>query len=59
MFEIIDGQKEFFLTSTLVGGVYAIRVVSANPLAEEEYVREVFHALVKTAEEVLQRRGAA
>ncbi|EME85041.1 uncharacterized protein MYCFIDRAFT_207468 [Pseudocercospora fijiensis CIRAD86] len=51
VFTIIDGKKEFFLTSTLVGGVYAIRVVSSNPLAEEKYVREVFDELVRTTEE--------
>ena len=55
VFETIDQQKEFFLTSTVVGGVYAIRVVSANPQAEEKYIREVFEVLVRTAEEVLQR----
>jgi aromatic-L-amino-acid decarboxylase len=59
VFEIIDAQKEFFLTSTVVGGVYAIRVVSANPQAQEKYVREVFDVLVRTAEEVLQRRDTA
>jgi aromatic-L-amino-acid decarboxylase len=59
VFEIIDAQKEFFLTSTVVGGVYAIRVVSANPQAQEKYVREVFDVLVRTAEEVLQGRDTA
>jgi aromatic-L-amino-acid decarboxylase len=53
VFELIDGRKEWFLTSTVVGGVYAIRVVSANPLAEEKYVRQVFDELVKTTEEVM------
>ena len=57
VFEIIDAQKEFFLTSTVVGGVYAIRVVSANPLAQEKYVREVFDVLVRRAEDVLQSRA--
>jgi aromatic-L-amino-acid decarboxylase len=55
VFELIDGRKEWFLTSTVVGGVYAIRVVSANPLAEEKYVRQVFEELVKTTEEVLSK----
>ncbi|KAK4625843.1 Phenylacetaldehyde synthase [Fulvia fulva] len=53
VFTIIDKQKEFFLTSTVVDGVYAIRIVSANPLAEERYVRQVFERLVETAEAVL------
>ena len=56
VFEIIDGKKEWFLTSTVVGGVYAIRIVSANPLAEEKYVRQVFEELVRTTEEVLSKK---
>jgi aromatic-L-amino-acid decarboxylase len=53
VFEIIDNKKEFFLTSTVIGGVFAIRVVSANPLAEEKYVRKVFEELVEAAEKTL------
>lgn len=56
VFEIIDAKKEFFLTSTVVGGVYAIRVVSANPLAEERMVREAFEEIVKVTEEVLAKK---
>ena len=59
VFETIDQQKEFFLTSTVVGGVYAIRVISGNPLAEEKYIREVFDVLVNTAEKVLLKRKMA
>lgn len=55
VFDLIDGRKEWFLTSSVVGGVYAIRIVSANPLAEEKYVRQVFEELVKTTEEVLSK----
>jgi aromatic-L-amino-acid decarboxylase len=55
VFTLIDQKKEFFLTSTVVGGVYAIRVVSANPLAEEKYVRQVFEDLVNATEEVLSK----
>lgn len=53
VYKIIDERKEFFLTSTVIGGVFAIRVVSANPLAEEKYVRQVFEELVEAAEKVL------
>ncbi|EME45422.1 hypothetical protein DOTSEDRAFT_71215 [Dothistroma septosporum NZE10] len=53
VFMIIDKEKEFFLTSTVVGGVYAIRIVSANPLAEERYIRQVFDRLVEAAEAVV------
>ena len=56
VYEIIDQGKEFFITSSVVGGVYAIRIVSANMLAEEKYVRQMFDLLVKTTEEVLARR---
>lgn len=52
----IDARKEVFLTSSVVGGVNAIRVVSANPLAEEQGIRKVFDILVATAEEVLAER---
>ena len=58
VFEIIDEGKEFFIISTIVDGVYAIRVVSANPLAEEKYLRQLFDLLVTTAEGVLKRRDA-
>jgi aromatic-L-amino-acid decarboxylase len=53
VFEIVDNKKEFFLTSTVIGGVFSIRVVSANPLAEEKYVRQVFDELVEAAEKTL------
>jgi aromatic-L-amino-acid/L-tryptophan decarboxylase len=56
VFQVIDEQKGFFLTSTVIGGAYAIRVVSANPLAEGKYLREVFDKLVVTAEDVLASR---
>ncbi|KAK5109275.1 hypothetical protein LTR62_007149 [Meristemomyces frigidus] len=56
VYTTIDEQKEFFLTASVVGGVYAIRIVSANPLAEEKYVRRVFEVLVRTAEGVLDQR---
>ena len=54
MYTKLDETKEFFLTASVVGGVYAIRVVSSNPLAEEKYIRRVFELLVSAAEEVLE-----
>lgn len=56
VYEIIDQGKEFFITSSVVGGVYAIRIVSANMLAEEKYVRQMFDLLVRTTEDVLARQ---
>ncbi|KAK0264312.1 hypothetical protein LTR91_021899 [Friedmanniomyces endolithicus] len=50
----LDETKEFFLTASVVGGVYAIRVVSVNPLAEEKYIRRVFELLVEITERVLK-----
>ena len=52
VFELINKRGEFYITSTVVGGTYAIRVVSANPMAEEKYVRRAFEVLVETVEEV-------
>ncbi|KAF1345800.1 pyridoxal-dependent decarboxylase conserved domain-containing protein [Delphinella strobiligena] len=53
VYSLIDSRKEVFLTSSVVGGVNAIRVVSANPLAEEAGIRKAFDILVSTTEEVL------
>ncbi|KAK5117752.1 hypothetical protein LTR85_008727 [Meristemomyces frigidus] len=56
VYTLIDQRAEFFLTASVIGEVYAIRVVSANPLAEEKYIRKVFDVLVSTAGEVLAKR---
>lgn len=56
VYELINSRAEIFITSTVVDGVYVIRVVSANPLAEEKYVRNAFDILVRTTEEVLQSK---
>jgi aromatic-L-amino-acid decarboxylase len=57
-YKIVEERKEFFLTSSIIGSAFAIRIVSANPLAEEKYVRQVFAQLVDAAEEVLNRASA-
>ena len=56
VYSLVQQNQEIFLTSSVVAGVYAIRVVSANPLAEEKYIRAVFEALVAAAEEVLSKQ---
>ncbi|RJE23283.1 aromatic-L-amino-acid decarboxylase [Aspergillus sclerotialis] len=56
VYELINARGEIFLTSTLVSGVYAIRVVSANPQADEKNVRRAFEIIVQTTEEVLQKQ---
>ena len=57
VYELVNLRGEIFLTSGVVNGVYAIRVVSANPKADEEHLRKAFDILVATAEEVLGRLG--
>lgn len=55
VYELINSRGEIFLTSGVVNGVYAIRVVSANPKADEPHLKRAFEILVATAEEVLRR----
>lgn len=57
VYETINGKKEYFLTSTVVGGRYVIRVISANIKTEEKYLRRLFDILVETTEEILQKNG--
>lgn len=52
VYEKINADGEIFLTSTVVQGAYAIRVVSANPKADLEHMRKAFAILVKTTEEL-------
>ena len=53
VYERINAGGEIYLTSGVVNGVYAIRVVSANPKAEEKFVRRAFAVLVRTTEDAL------
>ena len=54
VYELINARGEIFITGTVVDGVYVIRVVSANPMAEEKYLRNAFDIIVRTTEEVLK-----
>ena len=56
VYEAINTDRTFFLSSTVIGGIYAIRVVSANPQAEARYLRELFDLLVETTEHQLAKR---
>ena len=56
VYERINARGEVFLTSSVVAGIYAIRVVSANTAADEAHLTRAFEILVATAEEVLQER---
>jgi aromatic-L-amino-acid/L-tryptophan decarboxylase len=57
VYELVNQRGEIFLTSSVISGVYAIRVVSASPNAEERYVRRAFEILVEATEEILQKKG--
>ena len=53
VYELINSRGEIYLTSSVVNGIYAIRVVSANPKAEEKYIRKAFDIVLSTTEEVV------
>jgi len=52
VYEKVNAGGEVYLTSTVLGGMYAIRVVTGSPNAEERFVRRAFELLVKAVEEV-------
>jgi aromatic-L-amino-acid decarboxylase len=52
VYELVNSRGEIYITSSVVAGVYVIRVVSANPQAEEKYLKKAFNILVATTEEV-------
>ena len=47
VYEAINAAGEIFLTSSVVKGVYAIRVVSGNENTEEQHLRKAFDILVR------------
>ena len=54
IYERINAAGEIYLTSSVVKGVYSIRVVSANERADEAHLRKAFEILVNTTEGVLK-----
>lgn len=54
VYENINAEGEIFLTSSVVKGIYAIRVVSANERTDEAHLRRAFEILVNTTEAVLR-----
>lgn len=52
VYELINKRGEVYITSSVVGGRYAIRVVSANQKTELKFIQKVFDILVETAEEL-------
>ena len=57
VYELVNRNGEIFLTSSVINGIYAIRVVSGSPKAEETYIRRAFEILVEATEEVLLKGG--
>jgi len=55
VYETINAAGEIFLTSSVVKDVHTIRVVSANPKADEEHLKTAFRILVKTTEQELKK----
>ena len=54
VYETINAAGEIFLTSSVVKGIYTIRVVSANPRADEKHLTRAFEILVETTQDVLK-----
>lgn len=55
VYETVNSRGEIFLTSSVIAGTYAIRIVSATPGAEEKYLKRAFEILVDVSEEILGR----
>jgi aromatic-L-amino-acid decarboxylase len=47
VYESINAQGEFYISSSVVCGKYIIRIVSANSAAEEKYLALIFDRLVE------------
>jgi aromatic-L-amino-acid decarboxylase len=58
VYEKVNAQGEYFLTSTVVDGIYVIRVVSATVNAEEKYLKGIFDLLVELADKAGSGKGA-
>ena len=58
VYERINSAGEIFITSSVVKGIYAIRIVSANEKADETHLRRAFDILMDTAERVISESEA-
>jgi len=54
VYEHVNAQGEFYLTSAVIGGIYAIRIVSANTQTEKKYLKRCFDVLVDATETYLK-----
>lgn len=52
VYDTTNKRGEIYITSSVVQGTYVIRVVSANPMAEDKYLKKAFDILVDVAEEL-------
>lgn len=58
VYERVNAGREIFITSSVIGGIYVIRVVNGNELGDEVHTRKAFDILVRISEEVLaEKRG--
>ena len=58
VYERINSAGQIFLTSGVVKGIYAIRVVSGNEKTDEAHLKRAFDILVDTAEKVISENEA-
>lgn len=55
VYEDINASGDFYLTSTVVNGKFAIRICTGVPSVREEHVEKVFQLLVERAEAALKK----
>ncbi|KAA8899004.1 pyridoxal phosphate-dependent transferase [Sphaerosporella brunnea] len=55
VYESVNADGEVFITSTVVDGNYAIRIVSGNPRIEDKHLARAFDIIVAKTEEVKKR----
>ncbi|RKF63983.1 Tyrosine decarboxylase 1 [Golovinomyces cichoracearum] len=58
VYNLIHERGEIHVTPCVVGGIETIRVVSANPMAEERFLRRAFDIFVSTTEELRSKEIA-
>lgn len=54
VYELINSRGEIYLTSSVIAGIYVIRVVGVSMQADEAHTLRAFEILVNTTEEVLR-----
>lgn len=58
VYELVNNRGEIYITSSVIAGRYAIRVVSGTQQAEEKHIRNAFDIIVKATEDVRSGRTA-